>query len=185
MAISPINIASATGVNWLKEAQEATAASEDPGGLMGMLQDSKYPASIKNFLTKSQKTAQNFALITQGTQQSAATLTLQMADAAQAQRMQEKMAQAQKFNAQQTNYNPPKELDPFIYFEDGSNIDTTTNIMTMVNGTQIDITTGQEVVDLSSIINLANGAYIDTKKNIMTLSNGIKIDTITGLQITV
>src|SRR5215204_342525 len=103
MAISPINIASATGVNWLKEAQEATAAAEDPGGLMGMLQDSKYPASIKNFLTKSQKTAANFALITQGTQQSAATLTLQMADAAQAKRMEAKMAQAQKFNAQQTN----------------------------------------------------------------------------------
>ena len=57
--------------------------------------------------------------------------------------------------------------------------------MTMLNGTQIDITTGQEVVDLSSIINLANGAYIDTKKNIMTLSNGTKIDTVTGLQITV
>jgi hypothetical protein len=185
MAIAPLNIASATGVNWLKESQEAAAAAEDPGGLMGMLQDSKYPASIKNFLTKSQKTAANFALITQGTQQAAATLTLQMNDAAQAKRMEERLAQAQRFNAQQTNYNPPTELDPFIYFEDGSNIDTTTNIMTMVNGTQIDITTGHEVVDLSSIINLANGAYIDTKKNIMTLSNGTKIDTITGLQITV
>jgi hypothetical protein len=185
MAIAPLNIASATGVNWLKESQEAAAAAEDPGGLMGMLQDSKYPASIKNFLTKSQKTAQGFAQITQSTQQAAATLALQMADAAQAKRMEEKLAQAQKFNPQQTNYNPPTELDSFIYFEDGSYIDTTSNVMTMVNGTQIDITTGQEVVDLSSIINLANGAYIDTKKNIMTLSNGMKIDTITGLQITV
>jgi hypothetical protein len=185
MAIAPLNIASATGVNWLKEAQESAAAAEDPGGLMGMLQDSKYPASIANFLTKSQKTATNFAQINQGTQQAAATLALQMADAAQAKRMEEKFAQAQKFNAQQTNYNPPTELDSVIYFEDGSNIDTTTNVMTMVNGTQIDITTGQEVVDLSSIINLANGAYIDTKKNIMTLSNGVKIDTVTGLQITV
>jgi hypothetical protein len=185
MAIAPLNIASATGVNWLKEAQESAAAAEDPGGLMGMLQDSKYPASIENFLTKSQKTAANFALITQGTQQAAATLALQMADAAQAKRMEEKFAQAQKFNQQQTNYNPPTELEPVIYFGDGSNIDTTTSIMTLLNGTQIDITTGQEVVDLSSIINLANGAYIDTKKNIMTLSNGTKIDTITGLQITV
>ena len=87
MAISPINIASATGANWLKEAQEATAAAENPGGMMGALQDSKYPGSIKNFLTKSAKTAANFALITQGTQQSAATLALQMADAAQAKRM--------------------------------------------------------------------------------------------------
>ena len=185
MAIAPLNIASATGLNWLKEAQESAAAAEDPGGLMGMLQDSKYPASIENFLTKSQKTAQGFALITQSTQQAAATLALQMADAAQAKRVEEKLAQAQKFNPQQTNYNPPTELDPIIYFEDGSYIDTTSNVMTMVDGKQIDITTGQEVVDLSSIINLANGAYIDTKKNIMTLSDGTKIDTVTGLQITV
>ena len=185
MAISPINIASATGTNWLKEAQEAAAAAENPGGMMGALQDSKYPGSIKNFLAKSEKTAANFALISQGTQQSAATLALQMADAAQAKRMQEKLAQAQKFNQQATNYNPPTELDPIIYFEDGTNIDTTTNIMTLLNGTQIDITTGHEVVDLSSIVNLANGAYIDTKKNIMTLADGTKIDTVTGLQITV
>jgi hypothetical protein len=185
MAISPINIASATGVNWLKEAQEAAAAAENPGGMMGALQDSKYPGSLENFLTKSQKTASNFALITQSTQQSAATLALQMADAAQAKRMQERLALQEKFNQQPTNYNPPTELDPIIYFEDGSNIDTTTNILTLLNGTQIDITTGQEVVDLGSIINLANGAYIDTKKNIMTLADGTKIDTVTGLQITV
>jgi hypothetical protein len=185
MAIAPLNIASATGTNWLKEAQEAAAAAENPGGMMGALQDSKYPGSIKNFLTKSEKTAANFALINQSTQSSAATLALQMADAAQAKRMQEKLALQEKFNQQPTNYNPPTELDPIIYFEDGSNIDTTTNVMTMLDGTQIDITTGQEVVDLSSIINLANGAYIDTKKNIMTLADGTKIDTVTGLRITV
>ena len=68
--------------------------------------------------------------------------------------------------------------------EDGSNIDTTSNILTLLNGTQIDITTGQEVVDLSSIANFANGAYLDTKKNIMTLADGTKIDTVTGLHIT-
>ena len=185
MAIASINIASATGTNWLKEAQEAADAAANPGGMMGALQDSKYPGSIKNFLTKSQKAAANFATISQSTQSSAATLALQMADAAQAKRLQEKLALQQKFNQQPTNYNPPTELDPIIYFEDGSNIDTTTNVMTMVDGTQIDITTGQEVVDLSSIINLANGAYIDTKKNIMTLADGTKIDTVTGLQITV
>ena len=56
----------------------------------------------------------------QSTQSSAATLALQMADAAQAKRMQEKLALQQKFNQQPTNYNPPTELDPVIYFEDGS-----------------------------------------------------------------
>jgi hypothetical protein len=183
MAIAPINIASATGVNWLKEAQEAADAAANAGGIMGALQDSKYPGTIENFLTKSQKTMANFAQISASTQSSSATLALQMADAAQAKRVQEKLALQQKFNQQPTNYNPPTELDPVIYFEDGSNIDTTTNIMTLLNGTQID--TGQEVVDLSSIINFANGAYIDTKKNIMTLADGTKIDTVTGLQITV
>ena len=72
-----------------------------------------------------------------------------------------------------------------LYFEDGTNIGTTTNIMTLLNSTQIDITPGRVVVDLSAIVNLANGAYIDTKKNIMTLADGTKIDTVTGLKITV
>ena len=184
MAIASINIASATGVNWLKEAQEAADVAANPGGMMGALQDSKYPGSIDNFLTKSQKTMANFAQISASTQSSSATLALQMADAAQAKRLQEKLALQQKLNPKQTNYNPPTELDPVIYFEDGTNIDTTNNIMTMQNGTQIDITTGQEVVDLSSIVNFANGAYLDTKKNIMTLADGTKIDTVTGLHIT-
>ena len=81
----------------------------------------------------------------------------------------------------QTNYNPPKELDPFIYFSDGSSIDTANNIMTLSNGTQIDTTTGLQVIDTSSIINMANGAYLDTKNNILTMADGTKIDTVTGL----
>jgi hypothetical protein len=120
MAISPINIASATGVNWLKEAQEATAAAEDPGGLMGMLQDSKYPASIENFLTKSQKTAANFALITQGTQQPP-PLTLQMATPRRQADGREAGAGAVQCAADQLQ--SADQLDPFIYFEDGSNIE--------------------------------------------------------------
>jgi hypothetical protein len=185
MAISPINIASATGTNWLKEAQEATAAAENPGGMLGALQDSKYPGSIKNFLAKSERTASNFALISQGTQQSAATLALQMADAAQAKRAEEKLALEQKLNPQQQNFTPPTELDPFIYFEDGTVIDTVNNVLTMSDGTQYDVLTGVEIFDQSSIISMANGAYLDTKKNILTMADGTKIDTVTGLQITV
>jgi hypothetical protein len=185
MAIAPINIASATGTNWLKEAQEAAAAAENPGGMIGALQDSKYPGSIKNFLAQSQNTAANLALISQGTQQSAATLALQMADAAQAKRTQERLALQQKLNPQQQNFNPPTELDPFIYFEDGTTIDTVNNILTMSDGTQYDVLTGIEIFDQSSIISMANGAYLDTKKNILTMADGTKIDTVTGLQITV
>ena len=57
--------------------------------------------------------------------------------------------------------------------------------MTTKNGKQIDITTGLEVIDTSSIMQLANGAYLDTKNNILTLPDGTKIDTVTGLKISV
>jgi hypothetical protein len=182
MAISPI--ASATAPNWLKEAQESIAATENPGGLMGMLQDSRYPASIKNFLAKSQATASNLALMAQSTTQAQSTLTLQMSDSAQQKLQQEKIAMLVKLNPQQSNFNPAKELDPFIYFDDGTSIDTANNIMTMSNGTQIDTTTGLQIIDHSSIISMANGAYLDTKNNILTMSDGTKIDTVTGLKVT-
>jgi hypothetical protein len=182
MAVS--NIASSTAPNWLKEAQESIAASENPGGLLGTLQDARYPASIKNFLTKSQTAASNLALINSSTAQAQNTLTMQMADTAAQKRMNEKLALAQKLNPQQTNFNPPKELDSFIYFEDGSSIDTVNNIMTMANGTQIDTTTGLQYIDPKSIISMANGAYLDTKNNIMTMADGTRIDTVTGLKIT-
>ena len=182
MAVS--SISSATAPNWLKEAQESIAATENPGGLMGMLQDSRYSASIKNFLAKSQSTANSLQLINSSTAQAMSTLTLQMADTAQQKRQEAQIAMLQKLNPQHSNYNPPAQLDPFIYFEDGSSIDTVNNIMTMSNGTQIDTTTGLQIIDTSSIINMANGAYLDTKNNILTMSDGTKIDTVTGLKVT-
>jgi hypothetical protein len=182
--ITSVNAASATSTNWLKEAQQALAVAETPGGLLGALQDSRYPGTIKNFLAKSQNTAANLALIAQNGQTSSSSLIAQMADTAAQKRMAEKMAQAAKFNAVQTNYTPPRELDPFIYFEDGSSIDTANNILTMANGIQIDTTTGLQVIDSSSIINMANGAYLDTKNNILTMADGTKIDTVTGLTVT-
>jgi hypothetical protein len=182
MAVSPI--ASSTASNWLKEAQDSIAATENPGGLMGMLQDSRYPSSIKNFLAKSQSTANALQLINDSTAQSASTLTLQRADAAQQKLQQEKVAMLVKLNPQQSNFNPQKQLDPFIYFEDGSSIDTQNNILTMSNGTQIDTVTGLQVIDTSSMISMANGAYLDTKNSILHMSDGTRIDTVTGLKIT-
>jgi hypothetical protein len=182
MAISPI--ASSTAPNWLKEAQESIAATENPGGLMGMLQDSRYPASIKNFLAKSQSTANSLQLINQGTAQSLNTLTLQQSDAAQQKLQQAKIDMLVKLNPQQSNFNPARQLDPFIYFEDGSSIDTANNIMTMSNGTQIDTTTGLQIIDTSSMISMANGAYLDTKNSVLHMSDGTRIDTVTGLKIT-
>ncbi len=80
---------------------------------------------------------------------------------------------------------PENVLDPIIFFDDGSTIDTNSNILTLQDGTQIDITTGLEVIDSASIMQLANGAYLDTKKNILTLPDGTQIDIVTGLQISV
>ena len=178
------NIASSTASNWLKEAQESIAASENPGGLLGTLQGAKNPGSLKQFLSNSQNTAAALAQMNSSNATSQNQLTIQMANAAAQKRADEQAALQQKMNPQQTNYNPPTELDSFIYFEDGSNIDTVNNIMTMANGTQIDTTTGLQVVDPKSIISMANGAYLNTSTNILTMADGTKIDTVTGLKVT-
>ncbi len=88
-------------------------------------------------------------------------------------------------SASQQIVQPKNVLDPFIYFDDGSSLDTNSNILTMSNGTQIDTTTGLKVIDTSSIIQMANGAYLDTKNNILTMPDGSQIDTVTGLKISV
>ncbi len=87
--------------------------------------------------------------------------------------------------AQQQMVQPKNMLDPFIYFPDGSTIDTNNNILTMPDGTQYDTTTGAKYVDPASIIQMANGAYLNTKTNILTMSDGTQIDTVTGLKVSV
>ena len=108
-----------------------------------------------------------------------------MSQAATQKRYNDQVALQEKLNPVHQNFNPPAELDPVIYFNDGSSIDTTNNIMTMSNGTQIDTTTGLRYTDPASLISMANGAYLDTKNNILTMSDGTRIDTTTGLKITV
>ena len=185
MAIASVSAASSTSSNWLKEAQDALVASETPGGMMGALQDSRAGYSIKTFLAKSQNNLFALAQIAQNAQTSSSALTIQMSQAAAQKRYNEQVELQVKLNPVHTNYTPPKGLDPVIYFGDGSSIDTTSNIMTMSNGKQIDTTTGLEYHDPNSIISMANGAYLDTKNNILTMSDGTKIDSITGLKITV
>jgi hypothetical protein len=189
MAITAINIASATAPNWLKEAQESLAAAENAGGLMGSLQAAAAPGggdgSIKTFLANSQNNANSFALISSSTAQASFNLISQMASTAAQKRSDEQIAMLQKLNPMPVNYNPPKTLDPVIYFDDGSSLDTDKNILTMSDGKQIDTTTGQAYIEPGSLIQMANGAYLDTKNNILTMSDGTKIDTVTGLVITV
>jgi hypothetical protein len=185
MAIASVSAASSTSSNWLKEAQDALAASETPGGMMGALQDARSgSSSIKSFLTKSQNNSNALAQIAQSAQISSSTLMVQMSQAAAQKRYDEQVALQVKLNPVHTNYTPPKGLDPVIYFGDGSSVDTTSNIMTLTSGKQIDITTGFEYHDPKDIISMANGAYLDTKNNILTMSDGTKIDTVSGLKIT-
>jgi hypothetical protein len=185
MAIASVNAASSTSNNWLKEAQDAIAASESSAGMMGALQDSRGDTgSIKTFLAKSQNAMYNLAQISQNSQASAGALYAQMATAAAQKRAADNAAMQAKLNPVQTNFNPPAQLDPVLYFDDGSSIDTTSNIMTRADGTQIDITTGQTYVDPATLVSMANGAYLDTKNNVLTMADGTKIDTVTGLKIT-
>jgi hypothetical protein len=152
---------------------------------MGMMQNARNePGTIKSFLANTQNTAANLALITQSSSQAAGSLATQFANTAAQKRADDQLAMIEKMNPVQTNYTPPQGLDPVIYFNDGSSIDTNSNVMTLSNGTQIDTTTGMKVIDTSSIINMANGAYLDTKNNIMTMADGTRIDTVTGLVIT-
>jgi hypothetical protein len=185
MAIASVNAASATASNWLKEAQTSLAAAEAPGGMMGALQDARSGSSIKAFLAKSQNNSYNLAQISQSSQTAAGALAAQMSAATNQKLRDERVALAQKMNPQQTNYNPPAELDPIIYFENGGSFDTARNILTMSDGKQFDTTTGLPYHDPNTIISMANGAYLDTKNNILTMSDGTQMDTITGLKITV
>jgi len=186
MKIAALSAASATAPNWLKEAQESIAASQAPGGMMGALQDARSGSySIKTFLAKSQNNLYALAQIAQSNQTSAGALAAQMAQSAAQKRQGEIAALIAKLNPQQTNFNPPAELDSVIYFEDGSSIDTGRNVMTRADGKQFDTTTGLEYHEPGSIVSMANGAYLDTKNNILTMSDGTKIDSITGLKITV
>ena len=154
--------------------------------MMGALQDARYSSgSIKTFLAKSQNTMYSLAQIAQSNRTSVGALAAQMSSAAAQKRYAEQVALMAKLNPVHSNFNPPRELDPFIYFEDGSSIDTDRNILTMSNGKQIDTITGLKYHDPKSIISMVNDAYLDTQNNILTMADGTGIDTITGLTITV
>ena|SRR5690348_2987520 len=172
--------------NWLASTMVAIQNQASEGGLLGMLDNAGGDGSISSFLGSSVKTANAFALISQNSLTNTSSLVAQIA----AQNLQD--AQAKKLEdaftsltATQQMVQPTNVLDPFIYFPDGSTIDTNSNILTMANGTRIDTTTGTKVIDSSSIMQLANGAYLDTLNNIMTMPDGTQIDTVTGLTVSV
>jgi hypothetical protein len=184
-AIPSINIASSTGNNWLAEAQSALQAPD--GGMMGALQTATGGAdgSIRSFLATSQSNANAFSSIAQSSVQAAGQFYAQLAATQGQHAAEDRLAQENALEnpPEQTNYTPPEPQPPVLYYDDGSSLDTTSNIMTLSNGSQIDITTGLPYVDPSSIIQMANGAYLDTQNDILHESDGTQIDANTGLKI--
>jgi hypothetical protein len=178
------SISSATASNWLKEAQAAIASSESPSGMLGALQNSAHsPGSISSFLNNTASASNAFALIAQNALISGVTATPQLATNTYDHAMAAKRSAALN-PPPPVNFTPPQGLDPIIYFDDGSTIDTVNNILTMADGKQIDTTTGLPVINSASLIEMPDGSYLDTDNNVLTLPDGTKIDIITGLNIT-
>ena len=154
------------------------------GALQSSSQDNQ-PGSIASFLTQSQAEADNLASIMQSAVQNAGQLASQEAQAEGQQAAQDRLAQEQALlnPASQTNFTPPVQLNPIEYYADGSSLDTTSNILTLSNGNQVDITTGLPYVDQTSLIYMANGAYLNTATNILTEPDGTQLDGSTGLKV--
>ncbi len=171
--------------DWLKDTYTAIQNSNNSGGLLGMLANARNnDGSLNSFVQANASASNALSLISQNSVSSAGSFYAQMATQRQQDEDAKKLQDSlDALAASKQMVQPENKLDPFIYFDDGSSIDTNNNILTTKDGKQIDITTGLEVIDTSSIMQLASGAYLDTANNILTLPDGTKIDTVTGLKI--
>jgi hypothetical protein len=174
------------GSNWLADTITNIQNEANQGGLLGMLANSGGDGSISSFLGSSTRTANSFALISQNNVINSSSLIARLAAENQQKANAKKLQDAfDSLSATQNQVSAKNVLDPIIFLPGGATIDTNSNIMTTVNGTQYDMTTGAKYVDPASITQLANGAYLDTKNNILTMADGTRIDTVTGLKISV
>lgn len=174
--------------NWLQDTITNIQNSQNQGGLLGMLSAAAAgnDGSVSTFITNSTNMANALASISDNKVTSYSSLIAQQASARQQADQQKKLQDAmQSLQATQNQVQPTNTLDPFIYMPDGSSIDTTSNVMTMANGDQYDITTGAKYVDPTMIIQMANGSYLDTKNNVLTMADGTRIDSVTGIKLSV
>jgi hypothetical protein len=173
--------------NWLQDTITNIQNSQSQGGLLGMLSMAAAgnDGSVSTFITNSTSMANALASISDNKVTSYSSLIAQQASARQQADQQKKLQDAmQSLQATQSQVQPTN-VNPIVYTPDGSSIDTTTNIMTMANGDQYDITTGAKYVDPTMIIQMANGSYLDTKNNILTMADGTRIDSVTGIKLSV
>jgi hypothetical protein len=167
------------GSNWIADTLTAIQNSSTSGGIMGALQNVG-DGSINSFLGQTSQGATNLALIAQNSVTSASSFYAQIASANQQAEQQQQLVKAlTDLQNQQQMVSAHSTLDPYIYFRDGTTIDTVNNIMTKPDGTQYDTVTGAKYLDPSTIIQMANGSYLNTKTNILTLSDGTQIDNVT------
>jgi hypothetical protein len=168
---------------WISTVWDAGKSATESTGMMGAMQSASSkknaPGSLASFFASQQSNALALSSIAQTSVTSVTALAIEAADIALQKRTAERQAQLAKQNTPAIPTEPL--LDPMVYFENGSVLDTQSNILTLSSGKKIDIITGADWVDPASIINFANGSYLDTANNILTMANGTKINTITGL----
>jgi hypothetical protein len=179
-----MSILAAGGSNWLADAFTAIKNSSNQGGILGALASSG-DGSIGSFLGQASAFSNNFATISANNLTSASSFYAQIASQNDQARQQQALQKAlEDLQKTQQMVQPTNTLDPFIYFGDGSYLDTNSNILTFQNGTQIDTTTGLKYVDPASLVDLGGGSYLNTTTNIITMADGTQLDATTGLKVT-
>jgi hypothetical protein len=159
------------------------ASQSSLGGIFSAL-TSGNDGSISSFLGQASSYASTFANISQGTVSSATNFYAQIAAQNQATQQQQQLQEAlTQLQDQQSMVQPQNTLDPYIYFANGSSLDTTNNILTMPDGSQIDTTTGLPYVDPANLVDLGGGSYLNSSTNVITLADGTQIDAVTGLKV--
>jgi hypothetical protein len=182
MNLTAAQLSTGSSPSWLSDAF-AALKNTSSDGIMGALQNSG-DGSISSFFSQMSSGANAFATIAQSSVSNTSSLVAQMASQNLQTQSTKKLQEAlDGLNAQQNMVEQKNVLDPFIYFGDGSYLDTDSNILTMSDGTQFDTTTGAKYVDPASIVQMANGAYLNTTTNVLTMSDGTQIDVVTGLKV--
>jgi hypothetical protein len=167
---------------WLSDTFNAIDNSMSSDGIMGALQNSKNDTgSVRTALQNNAINSNAFMTIASSTTQAMFDFTFKQAQAALEKRAQQQIARNLALQPSQPKVQA--KLEPMIFFENGSTLDTVNNILTMSDGSQLDATTGLDYVAPESLVQFGNGSYLNTKTNIMTMSDGTRIDTVTGLKI--
>jgi hypothetical protein len=172
------------GPDWIAGAVSAVKAASNPAGILGALAHSGNPGTLSSFLSSSKSFSNNFATIAQTNVTNHGSYYAQLAAANQKKAADARVTKAiEALQAVRQQVKPHNTLPSFMYLGNGTSLDTDNGILTKADGTQIDITTGAEIVDPANLIQLGNGSYLNTLTNILTLSDGTKIDNVTGLKV--